>query len=159
MSTAQKIKTLEQLLPQIESWKSENQKIVFTNGCFDILHLGHIDYLEKSRKKGNKLVIGLNTDSSIKILKGENRPINNDEFRSRMLASLEFVDAVIFFNDETPINLIKSVKPDVLVKGDDYLTENIVGADFVISNGGKVETVELVKGYSTTNLIEKIKNS
>ena len=159
MPTAEKILTLEQLNPILNDWKSNNQKIVFTNGCFDILHLGHIDYLEKARAKGDKLVLGLNTDSSIKILKGENRPINNDEFRSRMLASLAFVDAVVFFSDETPIELIKAVGPDVLVKGDDYLTENIVGADFVIGSGGKVETIELVKGYSTTNLIDKIKNS
>lgn len=159
MPTADKIQNLNQLLTTVESWKSNNLKIVFTNGCFDILHLGHIDYLEKSKQKGDKLIVGLNTDSSIKILKGENRPINNEEFRGRMLAALSFVDAVVLFSDETPLQLIETLKPDILVKGDDYVTETIVGSDFVIKNGGKVETIELVKGYSTTNLIEKIKNS
>ena len=159
MSTADKIQSLPQLLQTVKSWKSENKKIVFTNGCFDILHLGHIDYLEKAHNKGDKLILGLNSDSSIKILKGENRPINNEEFRSRMLAALSFIDALVLFSDNTPLQLIERLKPDILVKGDDYLTENIVGADFVIKNGGRVETVELVKGYSTTSLIEKIKNS
>lgn len=159
MPTADKIQSLDQLLNTVEGWKSNNQKIVFTNGCFDILHLGHIDYLEKSRLKGEKLIIGLNTDASIKILKGENRPINNEEFRGRMLAALSFVDAVVMFNDETPLKLIETVKPDILVKGDDYVTETIVGSEFVIKNGGKVEIIALVKGHSTTNLIERIKNS
>lgn len=159
MSTKDKTLPLDQLISKVEYWKSQHQKIVFTNGCFDILHLGHIDYLEKAKEKGDRLIIGLNSDSSIKIIKGENRPINNNEFRSRMLSALEFVDAVVLFDEETPLELIKSVKPDVLVKGDDYLTEDIVGADFVLTNGGKVETVQLVEGYSTTDLIKKIKNS
>jgi len=159
MPTANKIQSLPQLITTVENWKSEHKKIVFTNGCFDILHLGHIDYLEKARAKGDKLILGLNSDSSIKILKGENRPINNEEFRGRMLAALSFIDALVIFDEQTPLKLIETVKPDILVKGNDYLTENIVGAEFVLKNGGSVETVELVKGYSTTNLIEKIKNS
>ncbi len=144
-------------LNQIEQWHQGGKKIVFTNGCFDILHLGHVDYLEKARSLGDKLVVGLNTDASIKINKGKNRPIVNEKSRARVISSLFFVDAVILFDEETPIELIKRVKPHVLVKGDDYDIGNIVGADFVMENGGSVETVPLVKGYSTTSIIEKIK--
>ena len=159
MPTTSKIYSLEKLLVKINEWKEQNKQLVFTNGCFDILHLGHIDYLEKAREKGDVLIIGLNTDSSIKILKGNNRPINNEMSRSRMLAALSFVDAVVLFNEETPLELIKRVSPDILIKGDDYVAESIVGAPFVLENGGKVETIHLVEGYSTTQLIEKIKNS
>ena len=158
MKTANKILLLEDLILKITEWKADNKKIVFSNGCFDILHLGHIDYLEKAQEKGDKLVIGLNTDSSVKILKGENRPINNNQSRARMLAAFSFVDAVDLFSEETPLKLIKSISPGILIKGNDYLTENIVGAGFVQQQGGKVETIELVDGFSTTNLIDKIKN-
>ena len=157
MKTAEKILSIDALLLKIKNWKLDNQKIVFTNGCFDILHLGHIDYLEKSRLKGDKLIVGLNSDSSVRILKGVDRPINNEVSRARMLAALSFVDLVILFDEETPLELIEKLSPDILVKGNDYLTEDIVGSGFVIKNGGKVETVNLVDGYSTTNLIEKIK--
>jgi len=157
--TANKILSKVDLLQKVKEWKTQNQTIVFTNGCFDILHLGHIDYLEKAREKGDKLIVGLNTDSSVKTLKGENRPINNEQARARILAALSFVDAVVLFNEETPLPLIESVIPTILIKGNDYLIENIVGADFVQKKGGKVETIELVKGFSSTNLINKIKNT
>ncbi len=138
-------------------WKDEQLKVVFTNGCFDIIHLGHIDYLEKARNLGDKMIVALNTDESVSKLKGPERPIVNQEARARMMAAFSFVDAVVMFDEETPLDLIKAIKPDILVKGSDYLTENIVGADIVMSNGGSVETVDLVEGYSTTKIIEKIK--
>ena len=155
--TESKIHTLENLQKQVENWQSEGDKIVFTNGCFDIVHLGHIDYLEKARNLGNKLVLGLNTDDSVRRLKGETRPVVNEYARSRMMAAFEFVDAVVLFDEPTPQELIETVKPDILVKGDDYTVETIVGADFVIAKGGEVKTISLVKGYSTTSLIDKIK--
>ena len=156
MSTQNKIVTLKKFL-EIKDSTLHGKKIVFTNGCFDIVHLGHIDYLEKAKGKGDVLVLGLNTDQSIQNLKGKNRPIIDQTARSRLIAALEFVDFVILFEDETPLNLIEVIKPDILVKGNDYQTSNIVGADIVLSNGGKVETIELVPGYSTSALIELIK--
>jgi len=157
MGTSQKILSLEKALNIINGWKEKGFKIVFTNGCFDIIHLGHLDYLEQSRELGDKLVVGLNTDRSVKQLKGSGRPINSEKARARMLAALEFVDVVIAFDEETPLELIKQVKPDILIKGNDYSLENIVGSDFVLGIGGKVKTINLLKGYSTTGLIEKIK--
>ena len=154
MPTADKILTLESLIKKRQEWK--DQKVVFTNGCFDILHLGHVDYLEKAASKGNKLIVALNTDASVSKLKGPTRPINNEIARARIMAALSFVDAVVFFSEDTPLSLIKRLKPDVLVKGSDYTISNIVGADIVMENGGKVETIELVDGYSTTNIINKI---
>jgi len=157
MNTSDKIDSLESLTHKIKSWKDQGEQVVFTNGCFDILHLGHIDYLEKASKKGDKLVIGLNTDSSVRKLKGEERPVNNEYARARMLAALSFVDAVVSFGEDTPYELIKMLQPTTLVKGSDYLAENIVGADIVIASGGSVETIDLVDGYSTTNIIDKLK--
>lgn len=159
METNRKILDPESDLELIHQWKAAGLKIVFTNGCFDILHLGHLDYLEKSRNLGDKLVVGLNTDHSVRLLKGKGRPIQDEMTRSRMLASLFFVDAVVSFDEETPLELIKRVQPDILVKGKDYKIENIVGADFVMGNGGEVKTIDLIEGYSTTDLIEKIKKS
>ncbi|MDI9858816.1 MULTISPECIES: D-glycero-beta-D-manno-heptose 1-phosphate adenylyltransferase [Bacteroidota] len=155
--TQDKICTLEQAINQVEKWQSEGKKIVFTNGCFDIVHLGHIDYLEKARKLGDKLVLGLNTDASVNRLKGPTRPVVNEYARSRMMAAFEFVDTVILFDEPTPLQVIEQVKPDILVKGDDYTVENIVGSDFVLAKGGEVKTISLVEGYSTTSLIQKIK--
>lgn len=142
---------------QIRSWQNDGKKVVFSNGCFDILHLGHIDYLEKARAFGDKLVIGLNSDLSVKQLKGDSRPVNGVDARARMLAALSFVDGVTVFEEETPRELIEFLLPDILVKGSDYKVENIVGADSVIANGGTVKTIDLVNGYSTTDIIEKIK--
>ncbi|MCY7349879.1 MAG: D-glycero-beta-D-manno-heptose 1-phosphate adenylyltransferase [Cytophagaceae bacterium] len=157
--TAEKIKSLPEAIEQVRTWQEAGEKVVFTNGCFDIVHLGHIDYLEKAQALGNRLVLGLNTDASVQRLKGPHRPVVDEEARARLMAALSFVDTVILFNEETPEALIEALKPDILVKGDDYTVQTIVGADFVISQGGRVETIPLVKGYSTTGLIEKIKES
>ncbi len=136
-----------------------NNRVIFTNGCFDILHLGHIDYLIKARKLGDVLIIGLNTDNSVKKLKGEKRPVNNQNARALLLASLEFVDFVILFDEETPMNLIKMITPDVLVKGGDYTIESVVGADFVLNYGGTVEIIPFLEGYSTTAIINNLQNN
>jgi len=136
--------------------KFKNQSIVFTNGCFDIIHRGHIEYLTKASELGNFLIIGLNTDESVKLLKGNNRPVQNQNDRALILASLQFVNAVVLFSEETPYNLINLVKPHTLVKGGDYNKNNIVGYDIVISNGGKVETIDFVEGCSTTSILSKI---
>jgi len=158
MSSAHKILTFPEARKKIAHWKSIGEKTVFSNGCFDIIHAGHVDYLEKARQKGDHLVVGLNTDKSVTVIKGKNRPIVDEISRSRVLAALEFVDAVILFDEDTPLNLIKTLNPDILVKGKDYEISNIVGADFVLQNGGKVETIELTEGHSSTNVINKIKN-
>ena len=156
MNTSNKIFTLQTLLPQIEKWKEEGE-VVFTNGCFDLVHLGHVDYLEKARNLGARMIVGLNTDASVSRLKGPERPLVNEFARARVMAAFEFVDAVILFNEDTPMELITALKPDILVKGDDYAIENIVGADIVLAHGGEVKTVALVAGYSTTQLVNKIK--
>lgn len=155
--TESKILTKEEAIDQVSKWQNSDQKVVFTNGCFDIVHLGHIDYLEKARALGDKLVLGLNTDASVSRLKGPLRPVVNEYARARLMAALSFVDAVILFDEPTPTELIEAVKPDILVKGDDYTVDNIAGADFVLGRGGEVKTIALVKGYSTSSLIEKIK--
>lgn len=155
--TKLKIATLPEVQALTRKWKSESLQIVFTNGCFDILHLGHIDYLEKARNLGDRLIVGINDDASVRKLKGTDRPINDLLARSRMLAALTFVDAVVSFSEDTPLNLISAIIPDVLVKGKDYDIENIVGADIVMQNGGRVETIELVEGYSTSAIIQKVK--
>lgn len=152
-----KIYQLDDLLKKVEQWKKQKLTIVFTNGCFDILHLGHVDYLEKARSMGDKLIVGLNTDSSIKNIKGAGRPIISEDSRAQVLAALMFVDAVVLFNENTPYELILAIKPDILIKGNDYSLENIVGGDFVISNGGKVCTIDLVPGFSTTSIVNRIK--
>ena len=133
------------------------QKVVFTNGCFDILHLGHITYLAHARQLGDALVVGLNSDASVRRLKGPSRPVNDQNARAKVLAALECVDYVVFFEEDTPLNIITQVVPDVLVKGGDYSIDNIVGADFVMQNGGKVLTIPFVNGFSTTSIIENLK--
>ena len=158
MNSTDKIFTLPELLEQLQLWRNQGQKIVFTNGCFDLLHLGHVDYLEKARQLGDKLVLGLNTDESISSIKGPNRPLQDEMSRARVMASLLFVDAVVLFDSDTPLELIKAVQPDVLVKGDDYAVEQIVGHEEVVKAGGEVKTVPLVTGYSTTNIVKKIEN-
>lgn len=147
----------KQLSAQMAVWQFKGKRIVFTNGCFDIIHPGHIAYLSKAKDFGDILVIGLNSDDSVRQLKGENRPIIPEKERAFMLASLRFVDAVVIFDEETPINLIQQLQPDVLVKGKDYKAEEIVGYDIVTAKGGTVETIELVEGFSTTSLIDKLK--
>lgn len=137
-------------------WRFKDDKIVFTNGCFDILHKGHIEYLAKAASLGTKLVIGLNTDNSVKRLKGNSRPINDENARALLLASLMFVDEVILFDTDTPRDIIDFVQPDVLVKGGDYKPEDIVGYDIVKAKGGEVVTIDFIEGYSTTTTIEKM---
>ena len=158
MPSANKILSFTDTVKKVAEWKASGDKTVFSNGCFDILHAGHVDYLEKARQKGDHLIVGLNTDYSVSRIKGKNRPIVDEVSRSRVLAALEFVDAVVIFNEDTPLELIKTINPDILVKGKDYDISNIVGADFVLDNGGKVETIELTERLSTTILIDKIKN-
>ncbi len=155
--TSDKILLRDQVREKVKAWHSDREKVVFTNGCFDIVHVGHVDYLEKARHLGDRLIVGLNTDDSVRTLKGKDRPINDEISRARVLAALTFVDAVVLFSEDTPYELIKELTPDILVKGSDYLAENIVGADIVIKNGGKVETIEFVSGFSTSNIISKIK--
>ena len=156
--TKHKILNLEESLRRIASWRVHNYSIVFTNGCFDLLHLGHLDYLEKASRLGDKLVIGLNADVSVKMLKGENRPIHDQETRSQMLEAMEFVDMVVIFDEETPQALVEAVSPDVMVKGGDYQVSEIAGADFVLANGGKVEIIPFLEGHSSTGVIERIRS-
>ena len=137
--------------------KAERKKIVFTNGCFDLLHVGHIRYLAQAKRLGDFLIIGLNSDSSVKELKGKDRPINSFEDRATLLSAIESVDLVIMFEEQTPENLIKDIVPDILVKGGDYNIEDIVGYQTVIQNGGQVKTLSFYEGYSSTNYINKIK--
>lgn len=151
------ITTPEKLNSLLEKWSDQHDKIVFTNGCFDIVHKGHIDYLHKASLLGTKLMVGVNSDSSVQVIKGPNRPVQDESSRMFVLASLEFVNAVVLFNDSTPLNLIKKVRPDVLVKGADYKPEEIVGYHEVKSWGGEIQTIEFLEGYSTSKIIRKIK--
>lgn len=154
-----KILSVSALENQLKKWRNANEKIVFTNGCFDLIHFGHIDYLAKARDLGNRLVVGLNTDASIRRLKGSSRPIKDEQSRLALIAGLGFVDAVVLFDEETPIKLISIIKPNVLVKGGDYEVKDIVGHEIVQSNSGKVCTIDFVDGYSSSKLIEKVKSS
>ena len=135
-----------------------DKKVVFTNGCFDILHLGHLRLLKKASQMGDVLVLGLNTDTSIKILKGEERPINNQNYRSEMLEYFDFIDYIILFENETPLELIIKLKPDILVKGGDYKEEEIVGHEFMKRNKGKIVVFDLLEGLSSTSILNKLKN-
>ena len=155
--TSTKILSLDEAQKKVTEWKNAGNEVVFTNGCFDIVHLGHVDYLEKASQLGQKMIVALNTDKSVSQLKGPERPINNEYARARIIASLGFVDAVILFSEETPLSAIETLVPDILVKGNDYTVDKIVGADFVLEHGGKVETIPLVAGYSTTNIVSKLK--
>lgn len=159
LMTKSKIYTdFESFYPMLEIWKGSNNTIVFTNGCFDIIHNGHVDSLQKSAAFGSKLIVGLNSDKSVQKLKGEKRPILEEQARAELLAAFECVDAVIIFNEETPAKIIAKIIPDVLVKGAQYEIHEIAGHDTVLNNGGKVETLELIEGISTSELIERIKN-
>ena len=155
--TSDKICDIKEALQRRDAWKQANDQVVFTNGCFDILHLGHVDYLEKARQTGTKMIVGLNSDDSVRILKGPERPVNNQYARARIIASLQFVDLVIVFNEQTPLELITQLMPNILVKGDDYSIETIVGAKEVMAAGGQVKTIPLVPSYSTTGIIQKLK--
>jgi D-beta-D-heptose 7-phosphate kinase/D-beta-D-heptose 1-phosphate adenosyltransferase len=144
-------------LEHINLLKNEAKKIVFTNGCFDLLHVGHIRYLSKAKELGDYLIVGLNSDKSVKNLKGENRPINIFEDRAKLLMALTSVDMVLVFEEQTPKNLIQEILPDILVKGGDYKIENIVGSNTVIKNGGNVKVLQFHEGYSSSSYISKIK--
>jgi len=152
-----KIFSWEQIKNQCNIWRFNEKKILFTNGCFDILHLGHIEYLTRAADLGDILLIGLNSDASVKAIKGPDRPINNEEARAIILSSLSFVSGVIIFDEETPYELIKTIQPDILVKGADYEVKEIVGHDIVEARGGEIVTIPLTEGYSTTDLIDRIK--
>lgn len=152
-----KIHTREDMIRLCNVWRASGQKIVFTNGCFDILHHGHLDLLANAADKGNKLVLALNTDASVRRLKGPERPVTHEDDRAFQAASLLCVDAVCMFDEDTPLEIIQLLKPDVLVKGGDYTVDQIVGAPFVMQNGGSVEIIPFVSGYSTTSIISRIK--
>ncbi len=161
-----KIVNIQSAIQQSALWRLKSDKVVFTNGCFDILHQGHVTYLAETANHGQRLIVGLNTDASVKRQgKGDNRPVNNEVARAMVIASLGFVDMVVFFDNDTPIDLIKALQPDVLTKGADYNPEEtdssskryIVGSEIVKSNGGSVVAIPLIEGFSTTNIIEKLK--
>jgi len=152
----QKIYSLPELLKQVRRWKFLGKKIAFTNGCFDILHEGHIFSLSQAASEGDVLIVGVNADASTKRLKGPSRPVNNERSRALLLASLLMTDAVIIFEEDTPLELINAIMPDTIVKGGDYKVEQVVGAKEVMANGGRVVINPIVPGFSTTGIIEKI---
>lgn len=155
-----KIFTIGTIKSPLNVWRFKDKKIVFTNGCFDILHPGHIDYLSKAKDLGDVLIVGINSDDSVRRLnKGVTRPLQDEISRATIIASLHFVDAVIIFNEDTPLDLITYIRPDVLVKGADYTIENVVGADLVQTNGGEVKLIPFLDGYSTSAIEKKIRNS
>ncbi len=154
-----KIKSLPDAMQIIGKWELEGEKIVFTNGCFDIVHRGHVDYLSRAKDLGTRLVLGLNSDVSVQRLKGSNRPIVDEQSRAILLAAFQFIDMVVLFDEDTPYELIKALQPDVLVKGSDYNAKDIVGYDVLMAKGGRVETIDFVEGFSTTSIVEKIKTS
>ena len=156
-SIPDKIFTLATLQHQLNRWRLQNKKIVFTNGVFDILHQGHIASLSQAASNGHVLIVGVNADASVKRLKGESRPVSNENSRALLLAALVITDAIIIFEEDTPLNLITAILPDVLVKGGDYTLEQIVGAKEVMANGGEVKIVPILEGFSTTAIIEKMK--
>ena len=154
--SSDKVKTLPSLLAALSRDRKAGKKIVFTNGCFDILHIGHIRYLQKARSLGDRLVIGVNSDASVRRLKGPDRPVTRERDRAEVLAALECVDYAVLFSEDTPEALIRAVHPDLLVKGGDWKKSAIVGSAFVGSYGGKVRSLPFINGYSTTGLIQKI---
>ena len=154
-----KIKNLNQLKRITSRLKSQGKTIVFTNGCFDLLHYGHVKYLQEAKQKGDILVVAINSDASVRKIKGKKRPLVSENDRLRIIAALESVDYAILFKENTPLEIIKSLRPDILVKGADWNKNNIAGNDIVLTYGGKVDTIDLIKGRSTTNLIKKIVKS
>lgn len=153
MNTQNKVFGKEQLLKLVRSWRVSNEKIVFTNGCFDILHYGHLSLLTQAATLGTKLIVAINSDTSVRELKGADRPINTEEHRAALIAAFEMVNAVVIFNEATPAELIEEVAPNILVKGGDYTVSQIAGAEFVIKNGGEVKIVPLEKNISTTKIL------
>ena len=153
-----KIQDWDTLASSVKHWQSKGEKVVFTNGCFDLLHYGHIHYLAEARELGDKLIVAMNSAASVKRLKGEHRPINDELTRQYLLAALEFVDAVVVFEEDDPFNLIELILPDILVKGGDWQPHQIIGSDVVLANGGRVQSLPYIDGYSTTNLEKKIRS-
>tara|TARA_B100001142_G_C13987660_1_gene521418 strand:+ start:86 stop:580 length:495 start_codon:yes stop_codon:yes gene_type:complete len=153
-----KIFHIEDLSQIIKEWRLDGNKIVFTNGCFDLIHLGHLEILARSADLGDRLIVGINSDKSIKKIKGKSRPIIQEDSRAKQLAAIEFIDAVILFNEDTPFDLINILKPDVLTKGGDYKKNDIVGNELINKERGEVVIIPLTQGYSTTSILEKIKN-
>lgn len=151
-----KIVSREQLVERLKS--RGDQRVVFTNGCFDLVHRGHVDYLSRARDLGDLLILGLNSDSSVRRLKGPSRPIVDEKSRALLLAAFQFIDYVVLFEEDTPYELIKAAQPDILVKGGDYKPEDIVGYDIVKQRGGQVVTIDFVPGFSTTNIVEKLQH-
>lgn len=156
---SQKIFPLEELIRTVNRWKFLGKKVVFTNGVFDVMHRGHLEILSTAAAEGDVLVVGLNSDASVKRLKGPQRPIHDEGFRALMMASLVVVDAVTLFEEDTPLELVKAITPDVIFKGGDYTPEQVVGGEHVLANGGQIKIVPIVEGYSTTNIIARIRNS
>ncbi|TRZ48687.1 D-glycero-beta-D-manno-heptose 1-phosphate adenylyltransferase [bacterium] len=154
-----KIKSLKEIKRISSLLKDKGKKIVFTNGCFDLLHYGHVKYLQQSKAKGDILIVAVNSDASVRRIKGKNRPVVSERYRIRVVAALESVDYALFFREDTPLKLIRAIKPDVLVKGADWKKTDIVGTDHVLSYGGKVKTVKFIKNQSTTGLLKKIAKS
>ena len=154
--SSSKNKTLPSLLAELKSLRKKRKKIVFTNGCFDILHVGHSRYLSKAKSLGDVLIVGVNADSSVRKLKGPGRPVNSEKNRAEVLGALEAVDYTVFFSEDTPEKLIHAVRPDFLVKGGDWKVKDIVGSGFVQSYGGKVRSLPYIRGFSTTGILEKI---
>jgi len=152
-----KLKTFEELKKILNDIRSHNKRIVFTNGCFDIIHAGHVQYLQEARNLGDILIIGLNSDDSVKRLKGKSRPVNTQKDRAIVLSALESVSFVVIFHQDTPYELIKDLKPDVLVKGGDWKPEDIVGSDVVLKNNGEVKSLSYIKGRSSTEILDKLK--
>lgn len=150
------VRKREELATILAQWRFKEERIVFTNGCFDVFHRGHAEYLAKAAALGSKLIVGLNTDASVRRLKGESRPINDEEARAIVLASLVYTDKIVFFDENTPLELIRFVQPDLLVKGNDYKPEDIVGYDIVKAKGGEVITIDLTPGFSSTSILSKI---
>ncbi|MCS7027251.1 MAG: D-glycero-beta-D-manno-heptose 1-phosphate adenylyltransferase [Bacteroidia bacterium] len=155
MNTASKIHTLNSLQAAITRWRLKSDVIVFTNGCFDILHYGHVEYLESAKSLGDRLIVGLNSDASVRRIKGKHRPIQDEQSRSRVLCALQCVDAVVIFDEDTPIELIKQIQPDILVKGGDYTVDQVVGKEWA----KRVEIIPFVQGYSTTLIEQKIRQN
>ena len=151
-----KILSLDELLIKINKQRKDDKTIVFTNGCFDILHRGHIEYLAQAADLADIMIIGLNTDNSVSRLKGADRPLQDETSRAISMAAIQYIDYVVLFDEETPLNLIQNIKPDVLVKGSDYKIENIVGYDVLMKYGGEIKTIDFVDGYSTTKIVDKI---
>jgi D-beta-D-heptose 7-phosphate kinase/D-beta-D-heptose 1-phosphate adenosyltransferase len=159
LSDQEKIQSVDQMVRRVAEWRSSGETIIFTNGCFDLLHVGHVTLLENCRRFGSKLILGLNTDTSVQRLKGTSRPVVGENERARVMAALAAVDGVVLFDEDTPLSLIRALRPDVLIKGGDYSVDTVVGHELVLAAGGRVEIIPTVEGFSTTNIVRKLSGS